>query len=70
VGDIGNMNGQLACNRADHRQGWSRDRDYGQSPGYGYDYNRYGGPGYGSSGDHWPYRGGWPPTGYPSDYGR
>jgi hypothetical protein len=69
AGDIGNMDGQLACNRADHREGWSRDRDYGQSRGYGYDrYNA--GPGYGSSGDYWPHRGEWPPAGHPSDYGR
>src|SRR5215472_4798652 len=50
VGDIGNMDGQLACNRSDRSHGWSQGRDYGPSPGYGYD--RYGGPGYGSSGDY------------------
>src|SRR5439155_1305235 len=27
VGDIGNMNGQLACNRAERNYGSSRDRD-------------------------------------------
>jgi hypothetical protein len=69
VGDIGNMDGQLACNHADQRQGWSRDRDYGQAPGYGSD-RYYGGPGYGSSGDYWRHGGEWPPAGYPSDYGR
>ena len=72
VGDIGNMDGQLACNRGDRSYGWSQYRDYDQSPGYdGYGYDRYGGPVYGSSGDYnWSYRGGWPPAGYPSDYGR
>jgi hypothetical protein len=68
VGDIGNMDGQLACNRSDRSYGWSQHRDYGQAPGYGDD--RFGGPGYGSSGDYWPNRGGWPPAGYRSDYGR
>jgi hypothetical protein len=53
VGDIGNMDGQLACDGGTRDYGW-RDRDYGQSPGY--DYDRYGGRGYGSS------RGDWPPT--------
>jgi hypothetical protein len=61
VGDIGNMDGQLSCNGGRRDYG-SRDRSYGQSPGYGYD--RYGGPGYGPSGGHWP------PPSYPSDYGR
>ena len=71
VGDIGDMDGQLACNRGDRGYGWSQYRDYGQSPAYdGYGYDRYGVPGYGSSGDYWRYRGGWPPAGYPSDYGR
>jgi hypothetical protein len=66
VGDIGNMDGQLACNRADQSYGWSQGRGYGQPPGYGrYGYDRYGGPGYGSSGDYWPRRGEWPLTGYP-----
>src|SRR5438876_10272264 len=49
VGDIGNMDGRLACNSGERSYGWSRDRDYHQSPGYGYSYDRYGGPGYGSS---------------------
>jgi hypothetical protein len=66
VGDIGNMDGQLACNRADQSYGWSQDRDYGRS-GYWHGYDRYG-PGYGSSGGS--HRGDWPPAGYPSDYGR
>jgi hypothetical protein len=66
VGDIGNMDGQLACNRADRRYGWSQGRDYGQAPGYD---RYYGGPGYGSSGDYWPHRE-WPPAGHPSGYGR
>jgi CVNH domain len=70
LGDIGNMDGQLACNRSDRSHSWSQYRDYRQSPGYGSGYDRYDGPGYGSSGDYWPYRGGWPPAGYPSDYGR
>jgi hypothetical protein len=65
VGDIGNMNGQLACNRGNHGYGW-RDRDYRQSPGYGYST----GPGYGSSRGGWPPERHWPPAGYPSDYGR
>jgi hypothetical protein len=61
VGDIGNMDGQLTCNggRSDYSSG---DRYYGQSPGY--DYNRYGRPGYGSSGGYPP------PYGYPYGYGR
>jgi hypothetical protein len=58
VGDIGNMDGQLSCNGGGRDYGW-RDRSYRQSPGYGYD--RYGGPGYGSSGGYWP------PPSYPSD---
>ena len=70
VGDISNMDGQLACNRGDRRYGWSQYRDYRQSPGYRSGFDRYDGPGYGSSGDYWPYRGGWPPAGYPSNYGR
>jgi hypothetical protein len=61
VGDIGNMDGQLSCNGG-RRDFGRRDRSYGRSPGYGYD--RYGEPGYGSSGGYWP------PPGYPSDYGR
>ena len=69
VGDIGNMDGQLACNRSDRSYGWSQGRDYGPSPEYGHD-RYYGGPGYGPSGDFGQYRGGWPPAGYPSDYGR
>jgi hypothetical protein len=69
VGDIGNMDGQLACNGGKRDYGW-RDRDYRQSPGYGYDYDRYGEPGFGSSGGYWPHRGDWPPADYPSDYGR
>jgi hypothetical protein len=68
VGDIGNTDGQLACNRADRSYGSSQYRDYSQSPGYGYD--RYGGSGYGSSGDYSPYRGDRPPAGYPLGYGR
>ena len=39
VGDIGNMDGRLACNRGERSYGWSRDRDYRQSPGYGYSYD-------------------------------
>jgi len=71
VGDIGNMDGQLACNGGERRYGSRQYRDYGQPPGYGYGYDRYRGPVYGSSGDYnWSYRGGWPPAGYPSDYGR
>jgi hypothetical protein len=54
VGDIGNMDGQLACNGGARGYGSARDREYGQTPRYGYD--RYGGSGYGPS--------------YPSDYGR
>jgi hypothetical protein len=69
VGDIGNMDGQLACNGGRRDYGW-RDRNYGQSPGYGYSYDRYGGPDYGSSGGDWPPERRWPPAGYPSDYGR
>jgi hypothetical protein len=57
VGDIGNMDGQLACNRAGRNYGSSGDRDYG--PGWG-----------GSSGYNHQYRGDWPPAGYPSNYGR
>ena len=67
VGDIGNMDGQLACNGGKRDYGW-RDRDDGQSPGY--DYDRYGGRGYGSSRGDWPPERHWPPAGYPSDYGR
>jgi hypothetical protein len=67
VGDIGNMDGQLACNGGKRDYGW-RDRDYGQSPGY--DYDRFGGRGYGSSLGDWPPERHWPPAGYPSDYGR
>ena len=71
VGDIGNMDGQVACNRADRSYGSRQYRDYGPPPSYGYGYDRYnGGPGYGSSGDYWPHRGEWPAAGYPSDYGR
>ena len=71
VGDIGNMDGPLACNRGDRSYGWSQYRDYDQSPGYdGYGYDRYGGPGYGALGDYWRYRGGWPAAGYPSNNGR
>jgi hypothetical protein len=62
VGDIGNMDGQLACNRADQSYGSSQARDSGPPPVYG--------PGYGSSGDYGPHRGEWPPAGYPPDYGR
>jgi len=68
VGDIGNMDGRLACNRGERSYGWSRDRDYGPTPRY--DYDRDGGPGFGSSGGYWTHRGDWPPAGYPSDYGR
>src|SRR5712691_4249156 len=64
VGDIGNMDGQLACNGGKRDYGW-RDRDYGQSPRYGYD--RDGGLGYGSSRGDWPPERHWPPAGYPSD---
>jgi hypothetical protein len=61
VGDIGNQDGQLTCNggRPDYS---SRERNYGPSPSY--DYDRYGRPGYGSSGGYWP------SPGYPSYYGR
>jgi hypothetical protein len=69
VGDIGNMDGQLACNRGNRDYGW-RDRDYRQSPGYGYSYDGDTGPGYGSSRGGWPPERHWPPAGYPSDYGR
>jgi hypothetical protein len=72
VGDIGNMDGQLACNRAERNYGSSRDRDYRRhwpGNGYGYD-NRDYGPGWGGSSDYGRYRGDWPPAGYPSDYGR
>ena len=31
VGDIGNMDGQLTCNRAERHYGPSRDRDYDES---------------------------------------
>ena len=68
VGDIGNMDGRLACNSGERSYGWSRDRDYGPTPRY--DYDRDGGPGFGSSGGYWTHRGDWPPAGYPSDYGR
>jgi hypothetical protein len=67
VGDIGNMNGQLACNRGERNYG-SRDRDHGQWNGYGRDYDVR--PGYGSSSGYSPYREDWPPGRYPSDYGR
>ena len=72
VGDIGNMDGQLACNRAGRNYGSSRDRDYRrQWPGNGYgDGNRDYGPGWGTSSGYSRYRGDWPPAGYPSDYGR
>jgi hypothetical protein len=70
VGDIDNMDGRLACNSGERSYGWSRDRDYRQSPGYGYSYDGYGGPGYGSSRGDWPPERHWPPAGYPSDYGR
>ena len=70
TGDIGNMDGQLACNRGERDYGWSRDRDSRQSPGYGYGYDRHDEPGYGSSGGYWPPPRQWPPAGYPSDYGR
>src|SRR5246127_3516811 len=30
VGDIGNIDGQLACNRSDRSYGWSQYRDYRQ----------------------------------------
>ena len=69
VGDIGNMDGQLACNFSDQSYHWTQYRDSRQSPGWS-GYDRYDGPGYGSSGDYWPHRGGWPPSGYPPDYGR
>jgi len=64
VGDIGNMDGQLACNGGARGSSWSRDRDYGQSPEYGHGNDRYGGPGYGSSGGYPP------PSSYPYGYGR
>ena len=70
VGDIGNLDGQLTCNRTDRSYGWSLDRNYGQGPGYGYDHDFDTGPGYGSSSGSWRYRGDWPPAGYPSGYGR
>jgi hypothetical protein len=72
VGDIGNMNGELACNRAGGNYGSSRDRDYRRQwrgNGYG-DGNRDYGPGWGTSSGYSRYRGDWPPAGYPSDYGR
>ena len=69
VGDIGNMDGRLACNGGKRDYGW-RDRDYRHSPGYGYSYDGYGGTGYGSSRGGWPPERQWPPAGYPSDYGR
>ena len=59
VGDIGNIDGRLTCNRAERNYGWSLDRDDGQRPGYGY-----------GSSEYWPHRGDWPPARYPSDYGR
>jgi hypothetical protein len=43
VGDIGNMDGQLACNGGRRDYGW-RDREYDRAPGYGY----------GSSARDWP----------------
>jgi len=64
VGDIGNMDGQLACNGGAQGYSGSRDRAYGQSPEYGYGNDRYGGPGYGSSGGYPP------PSSYPYGYGR
>src|SRR5215813_1472477 len=66
VGDIGNRDGQLICNHAGRNYGWSGDRDYSR---YGYDNPGYG-PGWGASSERWGHRGGWPPAGYPSDYGR
>src|SRR5438105_4011590 len=68
VGDIGNMNGELACNRAGGNYGSSRDRDYRRPwPGNGYgDGNRDYGPGWGASSDYNRYRGDLPPAGYPS----
>jgi hypothetical protein len=70
VGDIGNKDGQLVCDRGERSYGWSRDRDHGPAAGYGYDNDRYGEPGFGSSSGGWPPERHWPPAGYPSDYGR
>jgi hypothetical protein len=83
VGDIGNMNGQLACNHSGGDNRLSRDGGNRGWPGdrYGYDNRGYGGEGYGDdnrgygpggggSSDYWRNRGNWPRGGYPSDYGR
>jgi hypothetical protein len=66
VGDIGNMDGQLACNGGQRGYGGPRDRDYGERQGYRYGYgpNYDRGPGYGSSDGYQP------PAGYPTYYGR
>ena len=71
VGDIGNMNGQLACNHADGNNRLSRDGDNRGWPGdrYGYE-NRDYGPSWSGSSDNWRYRGDWPSGGYQSGYGR
>ena len=71
AGDIGNMNGQLACNhtgdnnrlsRDGDNRGWSGDR-------YGHE-NRDYGPSWGGSSDYWRNRGDWPSGGFQSGYGR
>jgi CVNH domain-containing protein len=69
VGDIGNVDGQLACNRGERDFG-RRARDYRHSPGYDYSYDGRGRAGDGSSLGGWSPERHWPPAGYPSDYGR
>ena len=86
AGDIGNMNGQLACNhtggnnrisRDGDNRGWSEgrygydNRDYGPSSGGRQGYeNRDYGPTWGGSSEDWRNRADWPRGGYQSGYGR
>jgi hypothetical protein len=66
AGDIGNMNGQLVCNRGERNYGSrARNRDYERWNGDRRNYDP--GPGYGSSSG---YRGDWSPGWYPFDHGR
>jgi CVNH domain-containing protein len=86
VGDIGNMNGQLACNhtggnnrfsREGDNRGWPESRYGYENRGYRPDWDgRYGPenrdyrPAWNGSSDDWRNRADWPRGGYQSDYGR
>ena len=69
AGDIGNMNGQLACNHTGGNNRLSRDGDNRGWPGAGYE-NRDYGHSWGGSSDYWRNRSDWPSGGYQSGYGR